>query len=37
MNSISYLGSYCSIRDFAKGCKVNVRYANFRKVVVVET
>lgn len=35
MESIQYGGTYCSINDFAKGVKVNLRYAKLTKVAVV--
>jgi len=27
-------GAYCSIRDFAKGAKLLLRYSNLRRVVI---
>jgi hypothetical protein len=32
-----HCGSYCSIRDFAEGVRVNIRYGKMRKVAVLET
>jgi len=36
MESIQFGGAYCSIRDFAPGVKVEVRYNKLQRVVIVE-
>ena len=36
LESISYGGKYCSIRDFAKNVKVEVRYNKLQSAVIVE-
>ncbi len=33
--SVGFRGTYCSVRDFEPGTKVNIRYAKLAKVVVV--